>query len=1422
MPAAGRPAEDPRGRRRDPRARRLDRAPERAVAEDEDAVHVVVPSVCWRGRPGSGGSGHEKAAVTVVVPRPLEPPFPGGPGSSCRTRRLEPQGPCLPAGPPELLLGLVREGSAVHAANHTHNGRVMQPLLGACGGRPRVVDDRRLPLRRWSRSHGPHRPSQERQVQGRSHPFEQGSGGLAGRAGLGLPGAGDREEIQRAHRDLEFEPQLAPASDRVDEPRHPFVTPALEDRHDRPGLPAGRFGDTAVLSLDDAECVSRCPVVPEPAGRARSRERRGGVWPDAASVRSFREVERLARVAACERDCGAHLVHRRLRLDLGPVRDAVGARLQLVADVRTAEAVDLGSTHHCRDIRVALRGLFDLGQRPVPVADPEGQLGGVAEHVWPVTHPQVAQQLDAFARDPIRESRVLPCRNVAEVDARADPRHDQAVRLARRDRADEGHDGLAHPAEVGEGGTSGDEDLDRLAGQVEALRGRQDVIGRLDGIGVATEQQVRPRQLGGEADVLRRLEQIPVFVTGGLQQGRRFRSATGEVDGDRIARDRGHQCRTVGRLARQLERPGHVPDRLLDEPGVEAGFTGGGLELGFLAWVGRDLECLLQEPRGLEERTERPGTFRCASERHPCLCGDRGTLRSVRLSLVRRHVVLGQRTGDALVVERLEVARGGDVHPPPIALGEGPVGDLADEALDEPVLALFGRARIRLEREHLAADECPEPPGHLVRRQSTDGCQRVHAECLADHRRCLEERSIRGVQPVQSRGDQRVQRRGHRQLREVAGRAIDAVLERDEALAQEHPNRLDGIQRDPLRSLENALGDRLREPGNQSAEQLAHEVGPERLEHERREVAPPGTPVAPSVEELGAGQRDDVDRPFARPVEDVVDEVEQSVVGPLEVLEDEHHDTQLGDPLEEDAPGGEQRFAVGSFVGVARLQTEQLGQARLHPAAFGLVGDPLGERGGQLRPGRRRILPLGDPGPAPDHLGEGPEADPFAVGRGATLVPVDDLGHAVHVLLEFPDEPALADPALADDRDQPRAPFGTGCDVEVLEHPQLRPPPDERRLELYVPPGSAAASHHPERAVGRHRRGLALECLVARGLEGDRLRRRLVGRLADEDGAGRCHGLEARRGVDQVARDHPLVRRPEGHRRLAGEHAGAQQELRADLLPETFHRDDEVERAADRALGVVLERGRRAPDRHDRIADELLDGPAVRADDLGGGLEVAIQQLTDGLGIAGFGQGRESDEVGEQDGDEAALGGGCVADVAGGRGRRDAQVRAALAAELHAGRVRRSARRTRGREGCAALPAEFPAGFVRGPACRAVQSSPPCVSREYPWPVAWGSTRMARGPGQAGPRRRCYTFGRAPSATPLAPKALPWPSRHRCRRRRRDRDDPGQQWDRASFDGRRWRRRGDPCGPDDSDPGRRGQGVAVSRSTAGRPGSRTR
>ena len=97
--------------------------------------------------------------------------------------------------------------------------------------------------------------------------------------------------------------------------------------------------------------------------------------------------------------------------------------------------------------------------------------------------------------------------------------------------------------------------------------------------------------------------------------------------------------------------------------------------------------------------------------------------------------------------------------------------------------------------------------------------------------------------------------------------------------------------------------------------------------------------------------------------------------------------------------------------------------------------------------------------------------------------------------------------------------------------------------------------------------------------------------------------------------------------RLAGQHAGARLDPRA----EPADRVHELERRADRALGVVLVCDRGAPDRHHRVADELLDRAAVAPDDVARELEVARQGLAHLLGVAPLGERREADEVGEQD-----------------------------------------------------------------------------------------------------------------------------------------------------------------------------------------------
>ena len=57
------------------------------------------------------------------------------------------------------------------------------------------------------------------------------------------------------------------------------------------------------------------------------------------------------------------------------------------------------------------------------------------------------------------------------------------------------------------------------------------------------------------------------------------------------------------------------------------------------------------------------------------------------------------------------------------------------------------------------------------------------------------------------------------------------------------------------------------------------------------------------------------------------------------------------------------------------------------------------------------------------------------------------------------------------------------------------------------------------------------------------------------------------------------------------------------------------ERRADRALGVVLVRGRSAEERHDRVADELLDGAAMSFELGANALVVGAQESLDVLRI---------------------------------------------------------------------------------------------------------------------------------------------------------------------------------------------------------------
>ena len=230
----------------------------------------------------------------------------------------------------------------------------------------------------------------------------------------------------------------------------------------------------------------------------------------------------------------------------------------------------------------------------------------------------------------------------------------------------------------------------------------------------------------------------------------------------------------------------------------------------------------------------------------------------------------------------------------------------------------------------------------------------------------------------------------------------------EQLAVEQHAHGLDRVEGDAVGALVDLLLHALREPLGESRDQLVHVVHGQRLEEERGEVALARAPVGTTVGELGPREREDEERLRPRPLEHVLDEVQQAGVAPVQILEDEHARALVGEALEEDAPGREEVVALPAGV---LLEPEQVGEARLDPGALVRVGDVLLERRMQLGCCRRRVLLLDDACAPAHHLGERPVGDALAVGQAPPSVPPDLLGQPVDVLEELPSRRDLPMPA---------------------------------------------------------------------------------------------------------------------------------------------------------------------------------------------------------------------------------------------------------------------------------------------------------------------------------------------------------------------------------------------------------------------------
>jgi hypothetical protein len=177
------------------------------------------------------------------------------------------------------------------------------------------------------------------------------------------------------------------------------------------------------------------------------------------------------------------------------------------------------------------------------------------------------------------------------------------------------------------------------------------------------------------------------------------------------------------------------------------------------------------------------------------------------------------------------------------------------------------------------------------------------------HRRLLEQLLLGTRQCIQTGSDHALHR-----FRQLAGRPAFG----------EHADVLLCEQRVTARSFEqhSLLLSKLKWLLQQLGDQARRVIVGERSQRDRGRVWLPTSPPLAPVQQLRAGRPNDQKRNPAEPVDEVVEEVQQAVVSPVQVLEHEYGRSALGNSLEKATPRRHRGLRAGGLPTVARDPNE--------------------------------------------------------------------------------------------------------------------------------------------------------------------------------------------------------------------------------------------------------------------------------------------------------------------------------------------------------------------------------------------------------------------------------------------------------------------------------------------------------------------
>ena len=200
-------------------------------------------------------------------------------------------------------------------------------------------------------------------------------------------------------------------------------------------------------------------------------------------------------------------------------------------------------------------------------------------------------------------------------------------------------------------------------------------------------------------------------------------------------------------------------------------------------------------------------------------------------------------------------------------------------------------------------------------RRTADRASAPSQNDLAEHGRVLQQLLLARPAGVEAGGDDALNRLGQRQLvgeRQPPRRART----RGRAACGRTPRRRAGCRR-PARAAPPAARPGARGWSSSAPTSCAVSLVGERRERDRSGIRlPPPQPARRSSSSGRAVQTTSSGTP-RRPVGQMVDEVEQAVVGPVQILEHEDQGPLFGERLEEAAPGRESLVAAVAAVAVA-------------------------------------------------------------------------------------------------------------------------------------------------------------------------------------------------------------------------------------------------------------------------------------------------------------------------------------------------------------------------------------------------------------------------------------------------------------------------------------------------------------------------